>query len=292
MTHDHDHDPAPVAPAAGRDSQETDAAVAGAAGRAERSWEEVLSDAVRVLTEAARLSRPVLAHDRAASEAAGQPVWTETGRREPADWAEFVTHALAGAAANIGSIGAALAGRPGSWEADGVRDLLYSTVGHDEENLLGHQTEPVTVELHVDPIMLDAGVWQSYDAASAELARRDEQIDTTPGLTAAERERRYDAVAELDERLEQQRREDWAGYGQALTAAVHAAAARRYPDLRVPVEVHVYLDTYPDPRADTGYDSPADLLRADAIAATSLPGDSQPPLERLAPTTDPETDPR
>ena len=35
----------------------------------------------------------------------------------PIDWAAFVTLALAGAAANIGSVYRILAGRPGSWEA-------------------------------------------------------------------------------------------------------------------------------------------------------------------------------
>ena len=36
----------------------------------------------------------------------------------------------------IGSIETVLAGRPGSWEADAVRNLLTATVGPDEQQLL------------------------------------------------------------------------------------------------------------------------------------------------------------
>ena len=66
--------------------------------------------------------------------------WVESDRREPADWAEFVTLALTGAAANVGSIEAALRGRPGSWEADGARSLLQSTAG--ERQAVLHRTAP------------------------------------------------------------------------------------------------------------------------------------------------------
>lgn len=131
-----------------------------------RPREDVLADAIRVLTEAARLTRPLPeSQAAAANRAAGQSAGGESGR-EPADWAEFVTHALAGAAANIGGIEAALAGRPGSWEADGVRDLLTSTVGHDEEYLLAHRTEALVFVLDVDDVLEDLGAWKAYVALS------------------------------------------------------------------------------------------------------------------------------
>ncbi len=57
---------------------------------ADVSREQSLVDAVTVLTAAAR-----------------------TG----SDFAEFLTHAVAGTAANLGGIEELLAGRPGSWEA-------------------------------------------------------------------------------------------------------------------------------------------------------------------------------
>lgn len=71
----------------------------------DREYEQMLHDAIDVLTEAARLGcRPT-----------GDPC---RGRGQ-IDWAEFVTLALAGAAANIGGVESVLAGRPSSWEAEG-----------------------------------------------------------------------------------------------------------------------------------------------------------------------------
>jgi hypothetical protein len=57
----------------------------------QRPHEQVLADAVRLLTEAARRTT----------------TWTDGDGREhqyPADFAEFVTHAVAGAAANVGGV--------------------------------------------------------------------------------------------------------------------------------------------------------------------------------------------
>ena len=113
----------------------------------------------------------------AALTRAGRRTWTSIGPdgrtvTHPADWAEFVTLALSGAAANLGGIEVALRGRPGSWEADGVRSLLTSTVGHDEEYLLEHRTEPLVVELYVEEILADLGVTDAYDSSVSELSRR------------------------------------------------------------------------------------------------------------------------
>lgn len=95
------------------------------------SCNERLQAAVDALTRAARASRP------------------------GADWAQFVTFALAGAAANMGGIEPALAGRPGSWEAAAVRGLLVAAVGDDEELLWTHRTEPVKVTLYVSELLWD-----------------------------------------------------------------------------------------------------------------------------------------
>lgn len=88
-----------------------------------RTWDDVMSDAIRALTEAARLRRPPL---EAVTDGDGQATVTHAGA---VDWAEFVTLAVAGAVANVGSVEKALQGRPGSWEADSVRTMLASTVG-------------------------------------------------------------------------------------------------------------------------------------------------------------------
>lgn len=113
----------------------------------------------------------------AARTRAGRRTWTSIGpdgwtATHPADWAEFVTLALAGAAANLGGIEVALRGRPGSWEADGVRSLLTSPVGHDDEYLLEHRAEPLVVELYVEEILADLGAADAYDSAVSELSRR------------------------------------------------------------------------------------------------------------------------
>jgi hypothetical protein len=206
-----------------------------------RPYADVLADAVRALTEAARAGT---------------------------DWAEFVTLALAGAAANVGGIETALAERPGSWEADGVRQLLAGTVGEDGQFLLEHRTDPVVVDVYVDELMVDAGVWGRYDAAQVELDRR--------GLDAAGDE--LEALDALQADLDQLRTSDWAAYGDAFTAQVMEAAASL--GLRVPVQVHVDLDQYRSDRpAPT--DALVERLIETAAGRTPFP-DEREPLVRLA----------
>ena len=106
-----------------------------------RPYDEVLHDAIAALTEAAHLTnQPMRQNSSGQWEADPDP-----RAALPIDWAEFVTHALAGAAANIGGTEQILAGRPGSWEAERVRQTLQSTVGADDEHLLQHRTEPVVI---------------------------------------------------------------------------------------------------------------------------------------------------
>lgn len=232
-----------------------------------RSVRQVLADAIAVLTEAARLTWTRTDGD-------GQTVTVTS------DWAEFVTLALAGAAANVGGIDDALAGRPGSWEADHVRNLLTCTVGADEQQLLGHRTEPVVVDVFVDEIMVDLGMWKAYDDAQQELTRR--YADCTSATTAqssgmatptVEQEQRLDELAELEERLENQRLRDWTEYGQALKTQIESAVSRRQL-LRVPLVVHVDVTTF---RIDTERcGALQDQLLQEAFMNTPLPGTSQP----------------
>ncbi len=231
-----------------------------------RSVEQVLADAIAVLTVAARLTWTRTDGD-------GQTVTVTS------DWAEFVTLALAGAAANVGGIDDALADRPGSWEADHVRNLLTSTVGEDEQQLLGHRTEPVVVDVFVDEIMADLGMWKAYDDAQQELTRR--YADCTSATTAefsemptptVEQEQRLDELAELEERLDNQRLRDWTEYGQALKTQIESAVSRRQL-LRVPVVVHVDVKTF---RVDAEHRGALqDQLLQEAIMNTPLPGTTQ-----------------
>lgn len=161
---------------------------------ATRPHQVVLDDAVRVLTEAARLTnQPV----RRASDDSWEPDLDADGL--PIDWAAFVTTALAGAAANIGGIDAILAGRPGSWEAGVIRDALNAAVGHDEWDLWRHRTEPVNVVVHPERILsdIDSLAWfRNFDAAETELQRRENAIRpgrvySHPGHELSERMREY-----------------------------------------------------------------------------------------------------
>lgn len=147
-----------------------------------RPYDEVLHDAITALTEAAHLTnQPLRQNSSGQWEADPDP-----RAALPIDWAEFVTHALAGAAANIGGIELILAGRPGSWEAERVRQTLQSTV-FDDGDLLRHRTEPVAVDLWVESILRDTNdtTYDDYRAAELELSQREEAIpepdDLPPG---------------------------------------------------------------------------------------------------------------
>lgn len=96
------------------------------------------------------------------------------------DWAEFVTQALAGAAANFGGVEAILRGRSGSWEAAGVRELLNSTVGHDESGLYSHRTKDVEITLYISELVQDHAyeAWQAYEDALEDVRRRGEEAET------------------------------------------------------------------------------------------------------------------
>jgi transcriptional regulator with XRE-family HTH domain len=150
---------------------------------APRPYDEVLYDAIAALTEAAHLTNQPM---RQTSSGQWEPD-PDPRAALPIDWAEFVTHALAGAAANIGGTEQILAGRPGSWEAERVRQTLQSTVGVDDEHLLQHRTEPVVIDLWVESILRDTNdtSYDDYRDAELELSRREEAIpepdDLPPG---------------------------------------------------------------------------------------------------------------
>jgi transcriptional regulator with XRE-family HTH domain len=147
-----------------------------------RPYDEVLHDAISVLTDATRLTNQPMRQTSPGRWEADP----DTRAALPIDWAEFVTLALAGAAANVGSTEQILAGRPGSWEAERVRETLQSTVA-DDQDLLRHRTEPVVVDLWVESILRAANdtTYDDYREAELELSRREEAIpepdDLPPG---------------------------------------------------------------------------------------------------------------
>lgn len=256
--------------------------------------DDLLTQAISVLTAAARQTRT--ARQTIPDPAGGPPQLGEPYDVQ-ADWAEFVTLALAGAAANIGSIGTILAGRPGSWEAAGVESLLLSTVGHDAHALWQHRTEPVVVDLDVDDLLVDhGGFWSAYDAAENEIGARLTALDNDPATRVeegsadeartwpgrnAEYERQVDALGVVEDRLSRQLDEDREAYAEALTAAVRAAAVDL--GLRVPVDVRVHLQRRPDDEKTPGsaWWLLEHQLLEKAVQATPLPGDGRTPLQRV-----------
>ena len=62
--------------------------------------------------------------------------------REEHDFSGWLAHILATAAAEVGSTVALTAGRPGSWEANLVQQLVRGTVGWDEDYLADHAKKP------------------------------------------------------------------------------------------------------------------------------------------------------
>lgn len=137
---------------------------------AARPYGEVLHDAIDVLTEARRLTNQPM---RQTSSGQWEPD-PDPRSALPIDWAEFVTLALAGAAANAGGIETILAGRPGSWEAERIRQTLQSTVV-DERDLMRHRTEPIIVDLWVEAVLPLTGDTSEDDYQQAEMALLDRQ---------------------------------------------------------------------------------------------------------------------
>jgi hypothetical protein len=228
----------------------------------QRAYEDVLADAVRVLTEAAR--RTI--------------TWRDQGGREyqlQADFAEFVTHAVAGAAANMGSIEAVLAGRPESWEANYVRRMLHSTVGYHEQYLHEHRTEPLIVRVHVDDILNDLGFSTLYDEAHKEISRREDAIRARHGSYDKD-QAALDELDRLHDALDASRARDYAAYGDAFRASVEASSEELFPDLPVPVEVIVELDWQDDLGPTYEWDGPAWRLWETARQNTMLPGSGSP----------------
>ena len=279
-------------------------------GPGPRGWEEILADAVRVLTEAARLRRPVL-------QQTGDGGWEPHPlRTEPADWADFVTLAVVGAAANVGSVDRALEGRPGSWEADAVRSLLLSTVGEDPAELLRHRTEPIRVMLRPAEILADLGYMVLYDDSRQVLREQQDRhlwryrlgedrawipldagapayagasgVDVSespagdlagtlsPGTVvtvprSAADEAAYDALCDREAALEDlEYEDDPRAYGETLKAAVLTAAGRMYPGIVVEITIDTDERTWRDDSPYWGA-VPEEALIDAAVSTTALP---------------------
>ncbi|MBM0201867.1 hypothetical protein JNW90_01190 [Micromonospora sp. STR1s_5] len=81
---------------------------------------------------------------------------------EPVDFADLAAQVLTSVAANLGGGETLLAGRPGSWEADLVRQLIEGTTG--EDRILAWRTEPYRIHLSVDDVFAGFRIDELYDA--------------------------------------------------------------------------------------------------------------------------------
>ena len=111
--------------------------------------------AIRALTTAAHRRRLV---------GAGTP----EEHTEPVDAAEMLCQVVTSVAANLGGVDQLLAGRPGSWEASYIGQIVTSTAGVDEQDLMRWRTEPVRLEFDVEDAFMDLGIYQMYEEESAD----------------------------------------------------------------------------------------------------------------------------
>jgi hypothetical protein len=198
------------------------------------------------------------------------------------DGAEFVTHLLATVAANLGSSDALTAGRPGSWEAAGVGDLLRSTVGYDDEYLLTYRTEPVEIVVNSVYELDDLGVFETYEASTNHIGRAlfgDRWTPSRDRLTLNELQQ----LEEIEELLAELEHTDRAEYQQRFAATVQARFEQlrtedphRYPEhLTVTVRFADEDASYPARNGDLtdawGGDL-ASILYQHARETTPLPG--------------------
>lgn len=111
---------------------------------------EPIPAAIAALTAAARQTRV---------RGAG----TDQATVEPVDFGEIASYVLTAVAANLGGVEELLAGRPGSWEADHVRQFVHSTAGDDDADLWRYRTDPVRLPFDAEDVFYDFGLGDLYD---------------------------------------------------------------------------------------------------------------------------------
>ncbi len=161
----------------------------------------------------------------------------------PVDFADFLAHALAAVAANVGSTDRLIVGRPGSWEADLIAQLVEGTVGGGMEDLIWYRTEPVVIHLNVARL-IHQNIWVTPGVVESEFEQECAAvIDLHEGLLAGQVSlEAMDAALEATLNVVRARwQERYRTYADAFTAAVKAEAAR-FKNLRVDVIVEAITD--------------------------------------------------
>ncbi|PFG44927.1 hypothetical protein ATJ97_0201 [Georgenia soli] len=174
-------------------------------------YEALRAEAIRAMTRAARFS------------------WSNDS---PMDFGEFVTQVVTATAANIGTLSKLLAGRPGSWEADLVRQMVVGAAGPDGDHLPEHRTDPVVVDVDVEEIMWESGVEEEFDQA-AHQARQAVMDAAEDGTSGTVDDRAREAADDVWNRLEEKKRL----YAERLEAEILKAAQEQ--GYRAPVTVRI-----------------------------------------------------
>lgn len=216
-------------------------------GQAVMEAEQPIAMAITALTTAATQTR---------TRGAG----TEQATTEPVDFAELACHVLTAVAANAGGVERLLAGRPGSWEADLVRQIIHNTAG---DHLDRHRTLPIRLGVDV------AGAFDDFGLGEMAAREEDAAVEATfaDSLTEAG-QARAEALADAIGRL---RHED----EDAYLAAYRQVVERRAAELGITVPVEVTRNG--DYEGDTGDDETVAGLHAYAREHTPLPMIDQPP---------------
>jgi len=159
--------------------------------------------------------------------AAARPVDPNTGEVREADMGEILCRVITAVAANLGGEEALLAGRPGSWEAAKIRDVVGSTAG---PYLAQYRTLPVRLLLNPEDVFYDLGLGALYDEAETELINREmAAVDENGDVTEAG-EAELDAVQAARDAVETLRMADLGAFVASYTvAAVAAGVARASP---------------------------------------------------------------
>jgi hypothetical protein len=181
---------------------------------------------------------------------------TPAAATEPVDFADLAAHVITSVAANLGSVGTLLAGRPGSWEADVVRKLVEGTAGYDGE-LVSWRTEPVRLHITAEDILYDFGISDLFDAECDQAADRTSDEALTDEQRAA-----AETVVEAMEQL-------WEA-DQAAYAEAYRATALRYLTERG-ATCGVELVSTPAENGETAWDGLAVQIDEYARAHTPLP---------------------
>lgn len=156
------------------------------------------------------------------------------------DGGETATCLLATVAANLGGSHLVTAGRPGSWEAHQVIELLAATVGADDEYLLAYRTRAIEVVECLDLVEADAGLADLYDEVLGWIDRY-EHTTTVATDDAAAADASLTRLDHAERLLDQLRATDHQAYRDAFEQHVRAAADKLVrtrglsPDLPVTV---------------------------------------------------------